>query len=236
MDLEETVLEKVFTEVGETVDAKVNKLTAKCISSENDTFSLDSEGNLLVNSITTRTNGTGQGISVDTIYPIGSIYLSVTDTNPSTLFGGVWEQIKDKFLLGSGDSHANGTIGGSETHAHTMSHSHTINSHSHVVPSHTHGHGNLYAKLQNTGGKFRIQRQNVGAYTTEVYVNANAGYFETKTDNVYGTQLGGWIDETGTYYTFESGVMYANDIGAYNSGVSSTMPPYLTVYMWKRVS
>lgn len=101
MDLEETVLEKVFTEVGETVDAKVNKLTAKCIDSENDTFSLDSEGNLSVNSITTRTSGTGQGISVDTIYPIGSIYLSVTDTNPSTLFGGVWEQIsKGRTLVG----------------------------------------------------------------------------------------------------------------------------------------
>lgn len=34
-------------------------------------------------------------------YPVGSIYLSVNDTNPSTWFGGKWEQIaKGRTLVG----------------------------------------------------------------------------------------------------------------------------------------
>ena len=39
------------------------------------------------------------------IYPIGSIYLSVNSVDPSTLFGGTWEKIKDKFLLSDGDTY-----------------------------------------------------------------------------------------------------------------------------------
>lgn len=34
------------------------------------------------------------------IYPVGSIYISVNSTNPTTLFGGAWIQLKDRFLLG----------------------------------------------------------------------------------------------------------------------------------------
>ena len=36
---------------------------------------------------------------IDMIYPVGSIYMSVSNTSPETLFGGTWEQIKDRFLL-----------------------------------------------------------------------------------------------------------------------------------------
>ena len=61
---------------------------------------------------------------VDTIYPIGSIYMSVNNTSPSTLFGGTWEQIEDKFLLASGTSYSNGATGGSAD-ATLVSHNHT---------------------------------------------------------------------------------------------------------------
>lgn len=53
---------------------------------------------------------------INTIYPVGSIYMSVNETSPETLFGGKWEQIKDRFLLGAGDTYAAGSIGGEAKH------------------------------------------------------------------------------------------------------------------------
>ena len=65
---------------------------------------------------------------VDIIYPVGSIYMSVNNTSPATLFGGTWEQIKDKFLLSSGDTYASGSTGGEATHTLTID----------EMPSHRH--------------------------------------------------------------------------------------------------
>lgn len=53
---------------------------------------------------------------LDLVYPVGSIYISVSNTNPSTLFGGTWVQIKDTFLLSAGDTYTAGATGGSATH------------------------------------------------------------------------------------------------------------------------
>ena len=62
-------------------------------------------------------------------YPVGSIYISVNNTNPSTLFGGTWVQLKDRFLLGAGDTYSNGATGGEAEHTLTIdempSHSHS---------------------------------------------------------------------------------------------------------------
>lgn len=50
------------------------------------------------------------------LYPVGSIYMSVNKTSPASLFGGTWEQLKDRFLLGAGDSYTAGSTGGEATH------------------------------------------------------------------------------------------------------------------------
>ncbi len=43
-------------------------------------------------------------------HPVGSIYLSVTNTNPSTIFGGEWEKVgAGKCLWGADSSHAAGS-------------------------------------------------------------------------------------------------------------------------------
>lgn len=54
------------------------------------------------------------------IYPVGSIYMSVNNTSPATLFGGTWEQIEDRFLLAAGSTYTNGSTGGQATHNHGL--------------------------------------------------------------------------------------------------------------------
>ena len=54
------------------------------------------------------------------LYPVGSIYMSVNSTSPATLFGGTWEQIKNRFLIGCGDTYSAGASGGSATHTLTV--------------------------------------------------------------------------------------------------------------------
>lgn len=61
-------------------------------------------------------------------YPIGSIYLSVNNTSPASLFGGTWEKIQDRFLLASGSSYSLGATGGEKEHTLTIS----------EMPSHDH--------------------------------------------------------------------------------------------------
>ncbi len=70
------------------------------------------------------------------LYPIGSIYISIQDTNPSVFFGGTWERIaKGKTLVGvdenDTDFNASSKTGGEKTHTLTVdempSHNHRFN-------------------------------------------------------------------------------------------------------------
>lgn len=68
------------------------------------------------------------GLTVDDVYPVGSIYMSVNATDPGKLFGGTWQRIKERFLLGAGDTHAAGNTGGEFEHTLTLD----------EMPSHIH--------------------------------------------------------------------------------------------------
>lgn len=68
---------------------------------------------------------------LEAVYPIGSIYMSVNGTSPATLFGGTWEAIQGKFLLGADSgAYKAGTTGGEATHTLTTS---EMPSHNHAV-------------------------------------------------------------------------------------------------------
>lgn len=94
------------------------------------------------------------------LYPIGSIYMSIQDTNPSVFFGGTWERIaKGKTLVGvdenDTDFNASSKTGGEKTHTLTTN----------EMPSHNHpgaywvqreGYGNI-----NIGSTSAASRANI---------------------------------------------------------------------------
>ena len=60
--------------------------------------------------VLTSTQFTALTADLAKLYPVGSIYLSVNDTNPGTFIGGTWELVgSGKTLWGADASHAAGT-------------------------------------------------------------------------------------------------------------------------------
>ena len=150
---------------------------------------------------------------INLIYPVGAIYISVNSTNPNTLFGGTWEQIQDKFLLCAGTTYTAGTSGGEASHNHTTVASTTggtaitINQ----MPSHTHDTYGTYPRINDdsvSGTKY--------GHTT-----ATAWWFQATASTVKAT--GG-------------GQAHTHSIPSINTSSISNMPPYLTVYVWKRTA
>ena len=119
---------------------------------------------------------------LDSVYPVGAIYISAVSTSPASLFGGAWTQIKDRFLLGAGDTYAAGATGGEAAVTLALE---EIPPHSHNVPV------QIY---DNSPGYVTLSANAKGA--SNVFSTGNTG----------------------------GGASHNN------------MPPYLVVYMWKRVA
>ena len=83
-------------------------------------------------------------------YPVGSIYMSVNSTDPSTLFGGSWERIQDRFLLASGSTYGAGTTGGSAK-ATLPAHTHTLGSEGYQLWASKRGKGSAESGNQISG-------------------------------------------------------------------------------------
>lgn len=134
---------------------------------------------------------------MEKIYPVGSIYLSTNDTDPTALFGGTWERIKDTFLLTAGDTYVAGTTGGEAKHTLTLD----------EIPIHYHYVFSAYA------GDVGDDKDNfVRAWTVEG--TSHPYTVRTTTDPA----------DYGRSSTNGGGQAHNN------------MPPYLTVYAWKRIA
>lgn len=101
------------------IDTKKSSVGVNCLPSQSDVLQLGDSAWL-----------TAQGA-----YPVGAIYLSVTDVNPAALFGGTWERIGGRFLLGADSTYAAGSTGGEAAHTLTVD----------EMPRHNHEIDNLNA-------------------------------------------------------------------------------------------
>ena len=138
----------------------------------------------------------------DLIYPVGSFYISSKSTNPAILFGGTWEQIQGRFLLGRSSSYPVGSMGGEATHTLTES----------EMPSHN---GHLSAGL--AGGV------PMGKGNYEGYLNSNVM-------NAYpGGNYRGWN-------VYAGNEMHPASEAVGGGQAHNNMPPYLSVYIWKRTA
>lgn len=176
------------------------------------------------------------------LYPIGSLYWNTTPTNPSELFGGTWEQIKDKFILAAGDDYVASETGGSSTvtlkeenlpaHAHGMEHSHNVSGTAKSNGSHSH------ALLVYTGGKVSIS--NVYGYSL---IASNRG-LSSSHEYIWNPQY----DGSGTNYIKDNG-SHTHELTASTSSISTSqtepsgsgeaigiLPPYEVAYCWKRIA
>lgn len=105
---------------------------------------------------------------VNLIYPVGSIYMSLNQYSPATLFGvGTWELIKDRFILGAGDIYGLGSTGGEASHILTRE----------ELPRETMMFANREANQWTTG---EWQASVNAKWKAEP--NSTTGYFETNGD------------------------------------------------------
>lgn len=139
---------------------------------------------------------------LDNVYPIGSIYMNVNSTNPGTLFGGTWEQIQGKFLLGMSSSYPAGSQGGEASHTLTTE----------EMPSHGHNPANqsgYFGFITNSKKAFEVGDMGVQSGSGRYYPYSTVA-FDISRNSLTGTTGGG---------------------KSHNN-----MPPYLSIYIWKRTA
>lgn len=192
---------------------------------------------------TTDKAATGREINIteliNLIYPVGSIYITTNEISPSTLFGGTWEQIQDRFLLSAGSTYRAGNSGGAATVALTTN----------QLPSHSHS-----SSLEGAGGHTHTRGSmnitgRVAMMDDHMNNNAPTGafWYETSTDTMDWKSGSDWYPSWWCNFDASrnwTGETSNNGWHSHNVTVSNTgggeshenMPPYVVVYVWKRVS
>lgn len=148
--------------------------------------------------------------SLEKVYPVGSIYMSIVSTNPSELFGfGTWEAMPaGRVLLAQGiaswGTYNAGSMGGEASHILSVG----------EMPIHNH------------------------SAWTDAQGNHAHTYLYSLGGNVNAAALFGSINK-GSYQSTSTNGNHGHSVGIGNAGSSqahNNMQPYIAVYMWKRTA
>ena len=157
---------------------------------------------------------------MEQMYPVGSIYMSVSSTNPSTHFGGTWVAWgTGRVPVGVNSNDTNFAIvektGGAATVTLTTA----------QMPSHSHGAGTL--ATNSTGShthNLKNQKTTWGASSgNKVLIDATSGY--TAVTNKATTSAGA-----------HTHTVSGSTASAGSGSAHSNLQPYITCYMWKRTA
>lgn len=155
---------------------------------------------------------------LDLTYPVGAVYISTSNTNPGTLFGGTWEAIDGKFLLGASTAHTAGSTGGAETAKLSAAN----------LPEHTH-------PTKVTVGYYTYSHSHsVGADKDGAYISGNYGNYTVHSAGVSGADYQIATGTDSDIHTHDVNVEVNNNTGG--GQAFSIMPPFLAVYMFKRTA
>ena len=245
LSMDDLYFKDAFTKLEDKLNLEVDNANVECITSKNNKFSMDNNGNLVVNSITANTinSNSSSGIIDNTticnlIYPVGSIYMSVNATNPATLFGGAWQAISGYYLYaGTGGTTAgSNTSGGPSTNTSGGPSTNTsgsttltaaqIPAHTHTMSSsgaHTHQYQGYWTVNSIASNYHAIARNKVSGDPVETPSAMLSSGAHTHTLN----NTGGSGGHTHTLASHTHGL---------GSHTHSVTPLRYEVYMWKRTS
>ncbi len=164
-------------------------------------------------------------IALDSMHPVGSIYLSVTSTNPGTFMGGTWVRVASaKYLIGYDSDNkwfdklgANGGSNGKSGNWTSENTTLTIDQ----IPSHNHGSKSLTGKTPNLF---------TGTQNTGTNGIVSWGKYSNRQYTANGTSSNAWM-------YFNINATHTHDSQGGGKGHSHFhVSPYYIVYVWKRTA
>lgn len=159
-------------------------------------------------------------------FPVGSIYITTSSTNPGTFLGGTWAafgagRVPVGFDSGQTEFDTDEETGGAKTHTLTTaempSHTHTQDSHNHTQDAH--GHTYLYRTMTTSQAHSHTETGRISAGST---TSPTGG----------GTSAAGIIDNT----TATNQATTATNQNTGGGGAHNNLQPYIVVRMWKRTA
>ena len=147
---------------------------------------------------------------LDRTYPVGSIYMSTSATNPTNFFGGTWVawgagRVPVGFNGGDGNFNSSEKTGGSKT----------------INIEHNHGLSNARAAVGRADSSLATMSYTSGGNPHNVYFDREFSY--------YGGISGG------SKHATDTSLIYGNTNNG-GSTAASVLQPYITCYMWKRTA